>query len=51
MHKQKHEVNFILVSDDVPYLDFDRVMGVPIERATLPKGVQFVVAERKEKKE
>lgn len=28
---------------------FDRVMGVPIERATLPKGVQFVVAERKVK--
>lgn len=49
LHKQKHEVNFILVSDDIPYLDFDRVMGVPIERATLPKGVQFVVAERKEK--
>lgn len=49
LHKQKHEVNFILVSDDVPYLDFDRVMGVPIERATLPKGVQFVVAERKVK--
>lgn len=51
LHKQKHEVNFILVSDDVPYLDFDRVMGVPIERATLPKGVQFVVAERKVKEE
>ena len=49
LHKQKHEVNFILVNDDVPYLDFDRVMGVPIERATLPKGVQFVVAERKVK--
>lgn len=49
MHKRKHEVNFILISDDVPYLDFDRVMGVPIERATLPKGVQFIVAERKEK--
>lgn len=49
LHKQKHEVNFILVSDDVPYLDFDRVMGVPVERATLPKGVQFVVAERKVK--
>lgn len=51
LHKQKHEVNFILVSDDVPYLDFDRVMGVPIERATLPKGVQFIVAERKVKEE
>ena len=51
LHKQKHEVNFILVSDDVPYLDFDRVMGVHIERATLPKGVQFVVAERKVKEE
>lgn len=51
MHKRKHEVNFILVSDDVPYLDFDRVMGIPIERATLPKGVQFVVAERKVKEE
>lgn len=51
LHKQKHEVNFILVSDDVPYLDFDRVMGIPIERATLPKGVQFVVAERKVKEE
>lgn len=50
LHKQKHEVNFILVSDDVPYLDFDRVMGIPIERATLPKGVQFIVAERKEQK-
>lgn len=49
LHKQKHEVNFILVSDDVPYLDFDRVMGVPIEMATLTKGVQFVVAERKVK--
>ena len=49
LHKQKHEVNFILVSDDVHYLDFDRVMGVPIERATLPKGVQFIVAERKVK--
>lgn len=49
LHKQKHEVNFILVSDDVPYLDFDRVMGIPVERATLPKGVQFVVAERKVK--
>ena len=49
MHKRKHEVNFILVSDDVPYLDFDRVMGIPIERATLPKDVQFVVAERKVK--
>lgn len=49
LHKQKHEVNFILVSDDVPYLDFDRVMGIPIERAILPKGVQFVVAERKVK--
>ena len=51
LHKQKHEVNFILVSDDVPYLDFDQVMGIPVERATLPKGVQFVVAERKEKEE
>lgn len=51
MHKRKHEVNFILINDDVRYVDFDRVMGVPIERATLPKGVQFVVAERKEKKE
>lgn len=51
LHKQKHEVNFILVSDDVPYLDFDRVMGIPIERATLPKGVQFIVAERKVKEE
>lgn len=51
LHKQKHEVNFILVSDDVRYVDFDRVMGVPIERATLPKGVQFVVAERKVKEE
>lgn len=49
LHKQKHEVNFILVSDNVRYLDFDRVMGIPIERATLPKGVQFVVAERKVK--
>ena len=49
MHKQKHEVNFILLSDDVRYVDFDRVMGIPIERATLPKGVQFVVAERKVK--
>ena len=47
MHKQKHEVNFILINDDVRYVDFDRVMGIPIERATLPKGVQFVVAERK----
>lgn len=28
---------------------FDRVMGVPIERAVLPKGVQFIVAERKVK--
>lgn len=51
MHKRKHEVNFILISDDVRYVDFDRVMGIPIERATLPKGVQFVVAERKEKEE
>lgn len=50
LHKQKHEVNFILLSDDVRYVDFDRVMGIPIERATLPKGVQFVVAERKGKK-
>ena len=49
MHKQKHEVNFILLSDDVRYVDFDRVMGIPIERATLPKGVQFIVAERKVK--
>ena len=49
MHKQKHEVNFILLSDDVRYVDFDRVMGIPVERATLPKGVQFVVAERKVK--
>lgn len=49
MHKRKHEVNFILINDDVRYVDFDRVMGVPIERATLPKGVQFVVAERKAK--
>ena len=48
-NKRKHEVNFILVSDDVRYVDFDRVMGIPIERATLPKGVQFVVAERKVK--
>lgn len=51
MHKQKHEVNFILINDDVRYVDFDRVMGIPVERATLPKGVQFVVAERKEKEE
>lgn len=50
LHKQKHEVNFILLSDGVRYVDFDRVMGIPIERATLPKGVQFVVAERKEQK-
>ena len=49
MHKQKHEVNFILINDDVRYVDFDRVMGIPVERATLPKGVQFVVAERKVK--
>lgn len=49
LHKQKHEVNFILVSDDVKGIDFDRVMGIPIERATLPKGVQFIVAERKVK--
>ena len=49
MHKRKHEVNFILLSDDVRYVDFDRVMGIPIERATLPKDVQFVVAERKVK--
>ena len=49
MHKRKHEVNFILLSDDVRYVDFDRVMGIPVERATLPKGVQFVVAERKVK--
>lgn len=49
MYKRKHEVNFILINDDVRYVDFDRVMGVPIERATLPKGVQFVVAERKVK--
>ena len=49
MHKQKHEVNFILLSDDVRYVDFDRVMGIPVERATLPKSVQFVVAERKAK--
>lgn len=49
MHKRKHDVNFILISDDVRYVDFDRVMGVPIERATLPKGVHFVVAERKVK--
>lgn len=49
MHKQKHEVNFILINDDVRYVDFDRVMGVPIERAGLPKGVMFVVAERKVK--
>lgn len=51
LHKQKHEVNFILVSDDVPYLDFDRVLGVPIEMAVLPKGVQFIVAERKKEQE
>lgn len=51
MHKRKHEVNFILISDDVRYVDFDRVMGVPIERATLPKGVQFIVAERKKEQE
>lgn len=51
MHKQKHEVNFILINDDVRYVDFDRVMGVPIERATLPKGVQFIVAERKKEQE
>lgn len=49
MHKRKHEVNFILISDDVRYVDFDRVMDVPVERATLPKGIQFVVAERKVK--
>ena len=49
LHKQKHEVNFILLSDDVRYVDFDRVMGIPVERATLPKGVQFIVAERKVK--
>lgn len=51
MHKQKHEVNFILINDDVRYVDFDRVMGIPVERATLPKGVQFVVAERKKEQE
>lgn len=51
MHKRKHEVNFILISDDVRYVDFDRVMGVPVERATLPKGVQFIVAERKKEQE
>lgn len=39
MHKRKHEVNFILLSDDVRYVDFDRVMGIPVERATLPKAV------------
>ena len=49
MHKQKHEVNFILINDDVRYVYFDRVMGIPVERATLPKGVQFIVAERKVK--
>ena len=49
MHKRKHEVNFILLSDDIRYVDFDLVMGIAIERATLPKGVQFVVAERKVK--
>lgn len=26
MHKRKHEVNFILLSDDVRYVDFDRVL-------------------------
>lgn len=40
MHKRKHEVNFILLSDDARYVDFDRVMGIPVERATLPKGVK-----------
>ena len=45
----KHEVNFVLLSGDVRYVDFDRVMVIPIERTTLPKGVQFVVAERKVK--
>ena len=49
LYKQKHEVNFILVNENIKGIDFDRVMGVPIERATLPKGVQFVVAERKVK--
>ena len=47
LHKQKHEVNFILINDDLRGIDFDRVMGIPVERAVLPKGVRFVVAERK----
>ena len=49
LYKQKHEVNFILVNENIKGIDFDRVMGVPIERAVLPKGVQFIVAERKVK--
>lgn len=49
IHKDGHEANFILVSDKIKIPDFDRVLGIPIERATLPKGVQFVVAERKVK--
>lgn len=49
LHKDGHDANFILVSDKIKIPDFDRVLGVPIEMATLPKGVRFVVAERKVK--
>lgn len=51
IHKDGHEANFILVSDKIKIPDFDRVLGVPIEMAVLPKGVQFIVAERKVKEQ
>jgi hypothetical protein len=51
LHKDGHEANFILVNSKNKIPDFDRVLGIPIEMAVLPKGVQFVVAERKEKEE
>lgn len=49
LHKDGHEANFILINDKIKIPDFDRVLGVPIEFAVLPKGVKFVVAERRVK--